>query len=761
MPKFKRFKSKKSVSRFKPTKRGDRKSRETNAKKRRPEEIPRADFRSDGEAAAKERDAGVDIGDGEEIDDVDGGRTAVEELLQLVGCPTLQSSCVESDSDDGLAPGDSVNTNPESSIKAATLDANVLRSFNLREEAAGKNGVAGKTVEDPCSEEEDEDDENAGLLIDPCQQNISSVKGDCLSYFGRHFQTVLPTDIADSMLSDIRWNSERLEWPELGQFNFQTRKLASVQTAEHRLLDDEAEYEPDDRLSRRCGSCFAEYGILPRVSENLRALNLRLFSTPVTQLQSEVLSVVGEYRDLYLPHQTLVNSDQLRVVYMAHVLCHVLRTRARILANNARVSRRDRSLGECRDQGLTRARVLILLPFRQVALCVVNMLIWLLQPEARADVFNYRRFVDEFGDADEQEVRHSSSRPDDFCRTFVGNTDDSFRLGIRLTKKSVRLYSEFYQSDIIVASPLGLRPLIGAEGEAQRDFDYLNSIELVIVDRSDIYMMQNWEHVLHVFDHLHRQPQSGHGVDFGRVRQWTLNGWQKLYRQTLVFSSLASGEVNALTSTHCHNYNGRVIVYNPPQSGTIQNVMVPSVPQRFHRFSAQSPVDEPQQRFDFFMKKILPHYRISGLSHVMIYVPSYFDYVRLRNHFIQDTVNFTQICEYSKEGRVSRARDMFFHSKRTFLLYTERFHFYHRYRIKGVRHVIFYALPTYGHFYPELCNLMQEVYQNPRADRVLGSVCAIFSRFDQLRLARVLGSSRAASIISASKDVHMYVTGES
>ena len=103
----------------------------------------------------------------------------------------------------------------------------------------------------------------------------------------------------------------------------------------------------------------------------------------------------------------------------------------------------------------------LLVPPGQVRpLLSVNHVIQLGSIQSR--VHNQRRFHCEFGL--EEPASRVVPKPSSFTATFTGNTDDCFKVGVAVRGKAVHLYADFYSSDIIVASPLGLRTVIGAEG---------------------------------------------------------------------------------------------------------------------------------------------------------------------------------------------------------------------------------------------------------------------------------------------------------
>ena len=61
-----------------------------------------------------------------------------------------------------------------------------------------------------------------------------------------------------------------------------------------------------------------------------------------------------------------------------------------------------------------------------------------------------------------------------------------------------------------------------------------------------------------VVDRMNEVPKGQHGVDIMRVREWYLSGQARQFRQTILLSSFASAEVNALFNRSCSNHAGKV-----------------------------------------------------------------------------------------------------------------------------------------------------------------------------------------------------------
>lgn len=172
-------------------------------------------------------------------------------------------------------------------------------------------------------------------------------------------------------------------------------------------------------------------------------------------------------------------------------------------------------------------------------------------------------------------------------------------------------------------------------------------------------------------------------------------------------------------------------------------------------------------------------------SETLIFVPSYFDFVRMKRHLSKNIsslgsdFSFAAISEYSDTPDISRARGAFFQGKKKFLLVTERFHFFrrfvhlrlcsrfpsfhpadpvnaHRYRLRGAKTFVFYAPPIHPHYYPEVLSFP---YRPPSSaslpafdpEDVDGgdvdpselSAHVLFSRFDLLRLEGIVGEKDA------------------
>ncbi len=298
------------------------------------------------------------------------------------------------------------------------------------------------------------------------------------------------------------------------------------------------------------------------------------------------------------------------------------------------------------------------------------------------------------------------------------------------------------------------------------DYDFLSSIEMLIVDNADILMMQNWEHIITVFDHLHLQPKKSHDTDFSRVRNWLLEGHASLYRQTLIFSRIPAPPINNLFNKYCKNYAGKVqtdlMKTDKYQTGSICQIGSQLTQMLFHKVDCDEPLGLPDARFSFFINKILPQFRDEQMAHTLIFIPSYFDFVKIRNYFKKNEISSMHCSEYIDKKSVDRARYLFYHGRVHFMLLTERFHFYNRYRIRGITNLIFYELPHYPEYFSNFCNYLPDPKRtNSASSNIVNfTVTALYSNYDAQKLCAVVGKERATHMINSTKSVHMFMIEE-
>ncbi|EFJ22635.1 hypothetical protein SELMODRAFT_104941, partial [Selaginella moellendorffii] len=320
---------------------------------------------------------------------------------------------------------------------------------------------------------------------------------------------------------------------------------------------------------------------------------------------------------------------------LLHIINHVLKTKDLVSKNNDKLHNREPTgvFDSPRDQGFTRPKVvLVLLPMRNLALKLVKRLLALAPPTQKATVDFKQRFFDDFGLGEEDKDDKQASKPADFKFIFDGNNDDHFRIGIKFTRKAVKLYSDFLSSDIILASPLGLTTSIQeAKADTSKNIDFLSSIEILVIDFADVIMMQNWSHVVSLFDHINKMPSKQHDTDIMRIREWYLDGHARYFRQTIFLSSYPDAAINALFFRQCVNHTGKV--FRDARShlqaklqcrydGVLSNIML-QVRQVYERVQCESITDVDDARFEFFTKQLFPRIKeslqIRGIRELIFY----------------------------------------------------------------------------------------------------------------------------------------------
>jgi hypothetical protein len=214
----------------------------------------------------------------------------------------------------------------------------------------------------------------------------------------------------------------------------------------------------------------------------------------------------------------------------------------------------------------------------------------------------------------------------------------------------MRLFSDFFISDIILASPIGLRLAIGApvkDKKANKDKktkptelspDFLSSVEMVLMPQADVMYMQNWEHVDFVLRHTNKLPNAAHDTDYSRVRQYFLEGRGARHRQLVMSSHFNEPELQAFFREYAQSLAGSVRLKRDWGKGQLSRV-VSSAKQVFQLVPGVKDFESQEEaRFKYFKESVLAPVLRLEQKHTLIVTPSYLQYIRVRNELMSQEV---------------------------------------------------------------------------------------------------------------------------
>lgn len=468
-----------------------------------------------------------------------------------------------------------------------------------------------------------------------------------------------------------------------------------------------------------------------------------------SEISKMIIDPLFNYKDILLPYESFKNQNHYRRLYALHCINHVHKSRDRIVKNNWKLSSQNEKLEkglispneevEFRDQGFTKAKVLVLLPTRDFCYRVINHFI---EVSGAEQVENNARFKQQFY----ENTTPGENKPEDFQDLFNGDTNDFFCLGVKFTKKAMRLYTSFYGSDIIFASPIGLQMILENPNKKKQQQDFLSSIELLIIDQANSIELQNWDHIFTIFKYLNKIPKEFHDADFSRVRMWSIDEKAKYFTQSLVFGEYITPNISNVI-TRSKNINGKYKfkrIVKTEESAMFKVGL--KIKQIFKRFDSSSPLEDANERFNYFKSVIIPTLTNSTTYEdgLLLYIPSYTDFLRVKNYMHEKTsILFSDINEYSNQSQLSRSRTLFQQGRSKILLYTERLHHYRRFELKGIKNILMYGVPNNPIFYTEIVSCIGRSVYDGIADFDISNVRILYSKWDAAALERIVGTKRA------------------
>ena len=413
-------------------------------------------------------------------------------------------------------------------------------------------------------------------------------------------------------------------------------------------------------------------------------------------------------------------------------------------------NKNDKDEINIKDQGFTSPKVLILVPYKKHARIILEELINIFSNNNWKGITNKKKFKDEYSEFD--------------------SMDDCFRMGINISffENKMKLYSPFDESDIILASPLGLKLATPSDNDKtfknNKVYDFLSSIEIFLMDFSEVFIYQNMEHLNEILSFINKPPKNNQNiVDINRIKEVYANNYGEYLRQNIIISHFKCLDIDVSINDISKNINGKILFDGPYENQTelikkefsekynYMNSKNYEIRYEFKILRDLKGEDDFDEKFNYFTKNIWQNLYESFEKHTIIFISSTFDYLRLKSFFKQKSKSVCYISEDTDKKDWQRNRLYFENGKYKFLLYNERAHVYKKINLKFAKNIFFYSLPEDPKIFNDLIHLIDPVNYNKNLEKYniesqqneiqkFGSVIALVSPVEKYNLQKILGN---------------------
>ncbi|KAL0238805.1 hypothetical protein PCE1_004496 [Barthelona sp. PCE] len=472
-----------------------------------------------------------------------------------------------------------------------------------------------------------------------------------------------------------------------------------------------------------------------------RSLDKTVLENERTRL---ILAGLTKYNDLLVPQRSVSDLKHDRVALSIHIMNHVLRSRDLVLDNSNKIAESKVDL-ELRDQGYARCSVLLLTTTRHQGLLWIEALSKV-TPRLKS-VIAHKKFRQQFTGETETDM---SRKPADYRKYFAGNRDDSFIMGIKVEGFSesspgmrLKLFATNSEADIFICSPLGL-----VKAAEREPLTFLSSLNMIVCDQCHFMYNQNWAHLTQVMSMSCTAPDDPPaGFDLMRLREYFITDEIKKHCQLVCLSSCTFPLLKGMFRSNAQSHMGQMTIKrNMPYGLTrVRALGLSSLAFKIQRFTTPNLKEVSEARQQYFMKYVLEHIR-SSFERVLIVASDYFEFVQLRRKMNQEIIEFEVVNEYSPLQEIGDVRHLFYDGKLPLLLTTTRFHFYHRYRIRGPQCIVLLSPPKDGLYFQEYCQFFEKDG---------GTVIVLASKYDRQSLSVCFGPDVAGKVISSKRDTFL------